>query len=189
MGSHAAQHSGHNQSSDLPSSSERGETGPYFRPIREEGTRMSRILIVDDHAFIRRGVRGILQDFPEWEVCGETDNGKDAVRLAQELKPEVILMDVSMPGITGLEAARTIRGSDPQVKIILLTLHDSRELVRSAFQSGVNGYLLKNDAEQELIRALTVVIADGTYVSPKIDAEFLKHTIAPHGNSGGDAAE
>jgi DNA-binding NarL/FixJ family response regulator len=66
------------------------------------------------------------------------------------------------------------------VKIILLTLHDSRELVRSAFQSGANGYLLKNDAEQELIRALTIVIADGTYVSPKIDAEFVKHTIAPH---------
>ena len=140
---------------------------------------MSRILIVDDHAFIRRGVRGILQDFPEWEVCAEADNGKDAVRLAEELKPEVILLDVSMPGITGLEAAKSIRGSNPHVKIILLTLHDSKELVRSAFQSGVNGYLLKNDAEQELIRALTIVVGHGTYVSPKIDAEFVKQTIVP----------
>jgi DNA-binding NarL/FixJ family response regulator len=140
---------------------------------------MARVLIVDDHAFIRRGVRGILQDFPEWEVCAEADNGKDAVRLAEELKPEVILMDVSMPGITGLEAARSIRESDAHVKIILLTLHDSKELVRSAFQSGVNGYLLKNDAEQELIRALTIVVGHGTYVSPKIDAEFAKNTIAP----------
>jgi len=138
---------------------------------------MSRVLIVDDHAFIRRGVRGILQDYPEWEVCAEADNGRDAVRLAEELKPEVILMDVSMPGITGLEAARTIRKKDSSVKIILLTLHDSRELVRNAFQLGVNGYLLKTDAEQELVRALRVVIGDGTYASPKIDSDFVKGVI------------
>jgi DNA-binding NarL/FixJ family response regulator len=139
---------------------------------------MPRVLIVDDHAFIRRGVRGILQDFPEWEVCAEADNGKDAIRLAKELKPEVILMDVSMPGTTGLEAARSIRGSDPSVKIILLTLHDSLELVQSAFQLGVNGYLLKTDAEQELVRALSVVIGDGTYASPKIDPDFVKGVIS-----------
>ena len=137
---------------------------------------MSRILIVDDHAFIRRGVRGILQDFPEWEVCAETDNGKDAVRLAGELRPEVILMDVSMPGITGLEAARSIRERDPHVKIILLTLHDSRELVRSAFRAGARGYVLKSDAEQELVRALNIVLGDGTYVSPAID-ENVTHKI------------
>ena len=139
---------------------------------------MSRVLIVDDHAFIRRGVRGILQDFPEWEVCAEADNGRDAVRLAEELKPEVILMDVSMPGLNGLDAARSIRKRDASVKIILLTLHDSRELVRNAFQLGVNGYLLKTDAEQELVRALRVVIGDGTYTSPKIDADFVKKVIA-----------
>jgi len=139
---------------------------------------MSKVLIVDDHAFIRRGVRGILQDFPEWEISGEADNGEDAVRLARELKPEIILMDVSMPGITGLEATKRIRTADRSVKIILLTLHDSQELVRSAFLLGANGYLLKADAERELIRALTIVMGDGTYVSPKIDAEFVKKLLA-----------
>jgi two-component system response regulator NreC len=144
---------------------------------------MSRVLIVDDHAFIRRGVRGILQDFPEWEVCAEADNAMDAVRLAQELRPEVILMDVSMPGVTGLEAARSIRASDSRVKIILLTLHDSRELVRNAFQLGVNGYLLKTDAEQELVQALRVVTAEGTYTSPKIDSEFVKDILSKRSGS------
>lgn len=135
---------------------------------------MSRILIVDDHVFIRRGVTGILEDFPEWDVCGEADNGQDAIRLTNELKPDIVLLDVSMPGMTGLEAARVIRESDKQVKLILLTLHDSPELIRAAFQVGVNGYLLKTDAERELLRALRVVSGDGVYVSPHIDREFLR---------------
>ena len=139
---------------------------------------MARVLIVDDHAFIRRGVRGILQDFPEWEVCAEADNGKDAVRLAEELKPEVILMDVSMPGITGLEAARSIRESDAHVKIILLTLHESTEVLRSGFRAGASGYLLKADAEEELLKALQVVIGDGSYISPKIDPAVVAHVIS-----------
>jgi DNA-binding NarL/FixJ family response regulator len=139
------------------------------------------VLIVDDHAFIRRGIRSILEDAPEWNVSGEAENGRDAVRLAEELKPDVILMDVSMPEMTGLEATRLILKQNPHAKVVLLTLHDSRELVRSAFQLGVNGYLLKTDAERELMRALTIVTGDGTYVSPKIDADFVKRVIAERG--------
>jgi len=136
------------------------------------------ILIVDDHAFIRRGIRSILKDYPEWTVSGEAANGQDAVRLAEELKPDVILMDVSMPGMTGLEATRLIRQRNPGARVVLLTLHDSRELVRNAFQLGVKGYLLKTDAERELIRALIIVTGEGTYASPKIDADFVKKIIA-----------
>jgi len=139
------------------------------------------ILIVDDHAFIRRGIRSILQDSPDWNVSGEAENGRDAVRLAKELKPDVILMDVSMPGMTGLEATRLIRQNNPKAKVVLLTLHDSRELVRSAFQVGVNGYLLKTDAERELMRALAVVAEEGTYASPKIDGELVKKAMAERG--------
>jgi len=94
---------------------------------------MPRVLIVDDHAFIRRGVQTILHSFPEWEFCGEAENGKEAIRLADELKPEVIIMDVSMPGLNGIEATRAIRKAQPDVKIVLLTLHESAELLRSAF--------------------------------------------------------
>jgi len=138
---------------------------------------MPRVLIVDDHAFIRRGVQTILHPFPEWELCGEADNGNDAIRMAEELKPEVIIMDLSMPGLNGIEATRAIRKAQPGVKILLLTLHESAELVRSAFRAGARGYLLKTDAEQELVKALTVVTGQGTYISPRIDRSVVKSVI------------
>ena len=139
---------------------------------------MPRVLIVDDHAFIRRGVQTILHPFPEWELCGEADNGNDAIRMAEELKPDVIIMDLSMPGLNGIAAARAIRKTQPDVKILLLTLHESAELVRSAFRAGARGYLLKTDAEQEMVKALTVVTGQGTYISPRIDSTVVKSVIS-----------
>ena len=139
---------------------------------------MPRVLVVDDHAFIRRGVQTILHPFPEWELCGEADNGNDAIRMAEELKPEVIIMDLSMPGLNGIEATRAIRKTQPGMKIVLLTLHESAELVRSAFRAGARGYLLKTDAEQELVKALTVVTGQGTYISPRIDSAVVKSVIS-----------
>jgi DNA-binding NarL/FixJ family response regulator len=130
---------------------------------------MPRVLIVDDHAFIRRGVQSILQSFPEWVMCGEAGDGTDAVRLAEELNPDVVLMDVTMPGMNGIDATRIIRKAHPQMKIVLLTLHESSEILRNGFRAGANGYLLKADAEQELIKALRVVVGEGSYISPKID--------------------
>ncbi|MGB2664594.1 MAG: response regulator transcription factor [Candidatus Acidiferrum sp.] len=139
---------------------------------------MPRVLIVDDHAFIRRGVETILQSFPEWEVCGEASNGSDAVQLANQLNPEVVLMDVTMPGMNGLEATRIIRKQHPEVKVILLTLHESSEVLRSGFRAGANGYLLKADAEEELMKALHVVVGDGSYISPKIDQAVVAQVIS-----------
>ena len=138
---------------------------------------MPRVLIVDDHAFIRRGVQTILQSFPEWELCGEAANGSDAVRLVNQLEPDVVLMDITMPGMNGLEATRIIHNSHPRVKIILLTLHESTEVLRSGFRAGASGYLLKADAEEELLKALQVVIGDGSYISPKIDPAVVAHVI------------
>ena len=138
---------------------------------------MPRVLIVDDHAVIRRGVQGILSTYPEWDLCGEADNGQDAIRLAGELAPEVVIMDVSMPGMNGLEATRIIHDVLPETKVLLLTLHSSSEFVRSAFRAGARGYVLKSDAENELVRALNVVIGEGTYVSPAIDARPVKESI------------
>jgi DNA-binding NarL/FixJ family response regulator len=133
---------------------------------------------VDDHAFIRRGIKGLLSDVTDWTVSGEADNGSDAIRLAKELKPDVILLDVSMPGITGLDVVRAVRETDRKTKVLLLTLHDSQELIRNAFLLGVNGYLLKTDAESELVRAIRIVLGDGIYLSPKFDPSFLKSLVA-----------
>ena len=138
---------------------------------------MPRVLVVDDHAAIRRGVQGILSTYPEWDLCGEADNGQDAIRLAGELAPEVVIMDISMPGMNGLEATRIIHDVLPETKVLLLTLHSSSEFVRSAFRAGARGYVLKSDAENELVRALNVVIGEGTYVSPAIDARTAKESI------------
>jgi DNA-binding NarL/FixJ family response regulator len=138
---------------------------------------MPRVLIVDDHAFIRRGVETLLQPYPEWELCGEAANGTDAVRLVDELDPEVVLMDVTMPGMNGIEATRLIRNTHPGLKIILLTLHESSEVLRSGFRAGANGYLLKADAEEELIKALRVVVGNGSYISPKIDQLVVANII------------
>jgi DNA-binding NarL/FixJ family response regulator len=138
---------------------------------------MTRVLVVDDHAAIRRGVQSILRTSPEWEFIGEADNGREAVRMAGELKPEVIIMDVSMPVLNGLEATRIIKDTLPATKILLLTLHSSAELVRSAFRAGARGYVLKSDAEQELVRALNVVLGEGTYISPTIDQGAAKKVL------------
>lgn len=146
---------------------------------------MPRVLIVDDHALIRRGIQNILRPFPEWQLCGEADNGNDAVRMAGELEPEIIIMDVSMPGLNGIEATRAICKIQPKMKIVLLTLHESAELVRNAFRAGARGYLLKTDAEQELVRALTVVMGEGTYISPRIDSEVIKNVTSEMSGSAG----
>jgi DNA-binding NarL/FixJ family response regulator len=138
---------------------------------------MSRVLIVDDHAFIRRGVQSILHSCPECELCGEADNGADAVRLSDTLKPEVIIMDISMPGLNGIEATRAIHKSHPETKVILLTLHENSELVKSAFRAGASGYLLKCDAEEELVAALMKVLKDGSYISARIDRQIVDSVI------------
>jgi DNA-binding NarL/FixJ family response regulator len=145
---------------------------------------MPRVLIVDDHAFIRRGVRSILESAPEWQVCGEAENGEDGIRLTAETKPDVVLMDVTMPLLNGIEATRVIRKSFPEVKVLLISLHESSEMLKNAFRAGALGYLLKTDAEQELMKALRIVIADGSYISPRFDQQVARDVIEespPHG--------
>src|SRR5258707_8629838 len=137
---------------------------------------MPRVIVVDDHAVIRRGVQQILHAFPEWELCGEAGDGQEAIRLAETLRPEIIIMDVSMPGLNGLEATRIIRNILPDTKILLLTLHSSTELVRSAFRAGARGYVLKSDAEHELVRALNVLAGGGSHLNPGTDPHITKKT-------------
>ena len=138
---------------------------------------MPRVLIVDDHAFIRRGVQSILQSFPEWELCGEASDGSEAIELVDKLHPDLILMDVTMPKLNGIEATQLIRNNHPRVKIVLLTLHESPEILRSGFRAGANGYLLKADAEEELMKAMRAVMGGGSYISPKIDSGVVSKVV------------
>ena len=142
---------------------------------------MNRVLVVDDHTVIRRGIQSILRAWPEWQISGEAANGEEAVRLTQDLKPDIVLMDISMPVMGGLEATRAIRKISPETKVLLLTLHDSLEWVESALQAGARGYLLKSDTEGELIRALNVVADNGIYASPSLDADRVKKIIIEMG--------
>lgn len=138
---------------------------------------MNSILIVDDHAMIRRGIQSILRTLPDWHVMGEASNGEDAVRMTNDLKPDVVLMDISMPGMSGLEATRAIRKISPQTKVLLLTLHDSPEWVESALHAGARGYLLKSDAEGELLRALEELTNDRMYTSPGLNGERVRRVL------------
>ena len=145
---------------------------------------MNRVLVVDDHVVIRRGIQSIVRLWPEWEICGEAASGEEAVRLTAELKPDIVLMDISMPGMGGLEATRTIARRSPESKVLLLTLHDSPYWVRTALHAGARGYMLKSDAESELLRALNLVCGKGIYVSPNIDAEQVREIIKDLGLAG-----
>ena len=148
---------------------------------------MPTVLVVDDHAFIRRGVRSILEPFPEWELCGEAENGQQAIQKTSELHPAVVVMDVSMPVLDGITAAEIIKREHPETHIVLLTLHNSHELLRRGFQAGARGYVLKSDADDELLRALRVVIGDGSYVSPKVDTQSVDVILRELASHDGDA--
>ena len=112
------------------------------------------IVIVDDHAVVRRGVRALLESQPGWKVLGEAVTGREAVELAKRLQPDVVVMDLSLPELNGLDAARQILKDSPRTEILVLTMHHSEELARDVLQAGARGYVLKSDADQSLIAAV-----------------------------------
>ena len=116
-----------------------------------------RVLITDDHPLVRRGLRVLLSAHPEWELCGEASNGGEAIQKAAELQPDVIIMDISMPGLSGLQATREIRALLPQTEVLILTLFESNEIVEVAQAAGALGYLVKTDPDHQLITALETV--------------------------------
>ena len=122
-----------------------------------------RILVADDHDIIRRGLRELLLAKPGWEICGEAKTGKEAVLLAEQLKPDVMVVDISMPELNGLDAARQILKSDPNIGILILTMHFSDQLVREVIDSGARGYILKSDTDKELVSAVEALANRRTY--------------------------
>jgi DNA-binding NarL/FixJ family response regulator len=127
-----------------------------------------KVLIADDHQIVRQGLRTLLEGEPDLKVVAQSEDGRTTVRLARELAPEVIIMDVAMPDLNGIEATRQIVTERPQVKVIALSMYADRRFVVNMLKAGASGYLLKDCAYEELVRAIRVVLAHKTYLSPGV---------------------
>jgi DNA-binding NarL/FixJ family response regulator len=145
-----------------------------------------RILIADDHEVARKGIRALLEDHAGWEVCAEAKDGREAVELAGKLKPDVFLLDVGMPNLNGLDAARQILATMPEARILILTIHDSEQVVRETLAAGARGFLLKSDAGRDLVAAVEAVQQRRTFFTPKVAQMMLDGYLRPHES---DAAE
>ena len=139
---------------------------------------MISVLLTDDHALVRSGIRRLLEDSGRVEIIGEAESGEEGVRLAQQLKPDVILMDVSMPGIGGVEACRRILQRRPEQKIIVLTIHDEQTFPKRMLEIGARGYLTKECGVDEMLGAIDQVNRGGAYIAPSI-AQQLALSLLP----------
>ena len=133
-----------------------------------------RILVADDHSVVRTGLRTLLESEEGWQVCAEAANGREAVEKAGKLKPDVAVMDIGMPLLNGIEATRQMKEVSPKTEILILTMHDSESLIGEVLAAGARGYILKDDADLDLIHAIDVVRQHRPYLSSRISETASK---------------
>jgi DNA-binding NarL/FixJ family response regulator len=126
-----------------------------------------RILIADDHELVRQGMRTILEHEPEWVVCGEATNGREAVAMTLELKPDVLVLDLALPQMNGVEVTRQVRRTLP-LAVLIVTMHDSDQVVKEALEAGASGYVLKADAGRTLSDAVRAILSSGQFISERV---------------------
>ena len=126
------------------------------------------LLIADDHEVVRRGIRALIQEQPGWRIAAEANDGRDAVNKANEFQPDVAILDITMPSLNGLDAAKQIAELSPRTKVLILTIHESDQLSRKALDVGVRGYILKSDAAFDLITAVSSLLSNKTFFTPKV---------------------
>lgn len=137
-----------------------------------------RVLIVDDHGIVRAGVRSLLESQPDIEVIGEAAGGEEAIEKSRQLKPDVVLMDIAMPGMNGIEATRGIKKERPDTIVLVLTMHDDAEFFFPVLRAGASGYLLKGSSPYELLYAIQTVRQGQVFLSPAITKVLLKPLVA-----------
>jgi DNA-binding NarL/FixJ family response regulator len=133
-----------------------------------------RIVLVEDHTILREGLRALLSADPKFEVVGEADDGREAVRRVDKLAPDLVVMDLSMPRMTGMDAIREIKRRHPATKIIALTVHKAEEYLRTTLQAGADGYVLKDATHVELLLAIQNVLKGKTYLSPSVSDTVIE---------------
>ena len=133
-----------------------------------------KILLADDYKVIREGLRNLIESLENMEVIGEAEDGRSVVNMARELIPDIVIMDIAMPGLNGIKAARLISSNIPNVKIIALSMQRERQFVLEMFRAGASGYLLKDRASEELAQSIKTVCSNRIYVSPSIRDENIK---------------
>jgi DNA-binding NarL/FixJ family response regulator len=133
-----------------------------------------RIVIAEDHTILREGLKSLLSSHAEFEIVGEAEDGREAIRRVEERKPDLILTDLSMPRMNGMEAIREIKRESPKTRILVLTVHRAEEYILSAFKAGADGYLLKDSTHAELVMAVRNVLSGKPYISPEVSKKVIE---------------
>ena len=142
-----------------------------------------RILVADDHHVVRTGLRALLESKTGWQVCAEASNGREAVQKAGELQPDVAVLDIGMPLLNGVEATRQIRKVSPETEVLILTMHDSEQMIQGVLDAGARGYILKDDADRNLLAAVEALRKHKPYLSSRVSAAVSNTALsdAPEG--------
>jgi DNA-binding NarL/FixJ family response regulator len=147
----------------------------------------ARILIADDHELVREGLRKVLGTRPEWEICAEAPTGRQAVELAERIGPDLAILDFAMPELNGLDAARQIRRVSPRTEVLILTMHQTDQLVRDVLAAGARGFILKSDAGRVLVQAVEALLTHQPYFTGKVSELVLRGYLKPEDVAAGAA--
>jgi DNA-binding NarL/FixJ family response regulator len=144
------------------------------------------LLVADDHEVVRRGIRALIQEQPEWRIAAEAKDGRDAVTMANQFRPDVAILDITMPLLNGIDAAMQIAKLSPRTKVLILTIHESDQLSRKALDAGARGYILKTDAAFDLITAVSSLLSNKTFFTPKVSQMVLNGYLGKGSSANGD---